>query len=737
MTTPDSMDHAGGTAENAGQGSRHMNRKQRRAEKQQTASAMPAASLSIQDVFAAALQHHQAGRFSEAEPLYRQILAIDSRHAASLHLLGVAAYQTGRHDLAVEMISRAIGVDAKAPLYHSHLGNALAELGQLDQAIACFRTAIDLRPNYPEACTSLANAYQKRGRLDEAVASYNRVLTLRPNHPETYNSLGIALRELGRLDEAVTCFRKAIDLNPNDPTAHVNLGTALREQARWGDAVACYRQAIELRPDLPEAHSNLGIALQEQGRLDEAINCYRQAIELQPRLPEAHSNLGIALQEQGRLDEAVTAFRQAIDLKPDYPEAQYNLGNALKEQGWLDEAVACYGKSLDLKPDQPRAHNNMGNALRELGRLDEAIACYGKSLDLKPDQPEAQCNLGTVLEEQRRLGEAVACYRKAIDIRPDLPEAHNNLAIALLAQGDMAGGWDEYEWRWQTPQMLKGRRDFARPQWRGEAAAGRQLLIHAEQGFGDTLQFCRYAPLAAARGLRVVIEVQPPLARLLRSLPNVDQVIAAGEQPPAFDLHCPMLSLPRAMGTTLGTIPGGVPYLRADAAQVASWRTRLAAMPRQGPRVGLVWAGDPGIHLPSKAAVNRRRSIAPDRLAPLFALPGLHFVSLQKGGPAAPGHFPLTDLMDEMTDFADTAALLATLDLVISVDTAVAHLAAALGKPVWLLDRFDPCWRWLTGRTDSPWYPSLRIYRQRDPGDWDAVITEVARDLHSLGTNPR
>ena len=695
MTTPDSMDHAGGTAENAGQGSRHMNRKQRRAEKQQTASAMPAASLSIQDVFAAALQHHQAGRFSEAEPLYRQILAIDSRHAASLHLLGVAAYQTGRHDLAVEMISRAIGVDAKAPLYHSHLGNALAELGQLDQAIACFRTAIDLRPNYPEACTSLANAYQKRGRLDEAVASYNRVLTLRPNHPETYNSLGIALRELGRLDEAVTCFRKAIDLNTNDPTAHVNLGTALREQARWGDAVACYRQAIELRPDLPEAHSNLGIALQEQGRLDEAINCYRQAIELQPRLPEAHSNLGIALQEQGRLDEAVTAFRQAIDLKPDYPEAQYNLGNALKEQGWLDEAVACYGKSLDLKPDQP----------------------------------EAQCNLGTVLEEQRRLGEAVACYRKAIDIRPDLPEAHNNLAIALLAQGDMAGGWDEYEWRWQTPQMLKGRRDFARPQWRGEAAAGRQLLIHAEQGFGDTLQFCRYAPLAAARGLRVVIEVQPPLARLLRSLPNVDQVIAAGEQPPAFDLHCPMLSLPRAMGTTLGTIPGGVPYLRADAAQVASWRTRLAAMPRQGPRVGLVWAGDPGIHLPSKAAVNRRRSIAPDRLAPLFALPGLHFVSLQKGGPAAPGHFPLTDLMDEMTDFADTAALLATLDLVISVDTAVAHLAAALGKPVWLLDRFDPDWRWLTGRRDSPWYPTLRIYRQPQPGDWDSVIAEVARDL--------
>jgi len=274
--------------------------------------------------------------------------------------------------------------------------------------------------------------------------------------------------------------------------------------------------------------------------------------------------------------------------------------------------------------------------------------------------------------------------------------------------------------------MIKRADIFARPQWRGEATR-KTLLIHAEQGIGDTLQFCRYAMLAAGRGLRVTMEVQTPLVRLLRGLPGVDLVRGCGDELPAFDLHCPMLSLPFALGTTMATVPSATCYLHADAALAAAWQARLAAMANQCLRIGLVWAGNP-----DAVAIDHLRSLAPDRLAPLFALSGLHFFSLQKGGPAAPGDFPLTDFMDEMADFADTAALIANLDLVISVDTAVAHLAAALGKPVWLLDRFYPCWRWLTGRRDSPWYPSLRIYRQPSSGDWDSVLAEVARDLRGL-----
>jgi len=297
--------------------------------------------------------------------------------------------------------------------------------------------------------------------------------------------------------------------------------------------------------------------------------------------------------------------------------------------------------------------------------------------------------------------------------------------MALLALGDMAEGWHEHEWRWKTPQMIDAIRNFSRPQWRGEAAADRTLLIHAEQGFGDTIQFCRYAPLAAARGFRVVMEVPKQLARLLQCLPGVNLIIGTGEPLPSFDVHSPMMSLPWAMGTTKATIPDASPYLRADIAAVENWRRRLATMVGHGPRIGLVWAGNPRKDKPALVAIDKRRSITLERLAPLFEIYGLHFFSLQKDEPGECGTFPLINLMAEIGDFADTAALIVNLDLVISVDTAVAHLAGALGKPVWLLNRFDSDWRWLLGRRDSPWYPTLRLFHQPRPGDWDSVIAEI------------
>jgi tetratricopeptide (TPR) repeat protein len=406
-------------------------------------------------MFAAALQDHQAGRLKEAELRYRQVLACDSRHADSLHLLGVVGCQTGRPALAAEMIGKAIAINAGIAAYHSNLGIALQELGRPDAAIACWHKAIALQPDYPEA----------------------------------HNSLGVALKRQGRLEEAV----------------------------------ACYRRAIDLRPQYPQALNNLGSALQEAGRLEEAIACWRRALELGPDLPEAHNNLG----------------------------------NVLMDQGRLEEAVACYRRAIGLRPEQPTAHNHLGSALKDQGRLDESAVAYRRALDLRPDYPEPHNNLGTVLREQGRLDEAAACHRRAIGLRPDYALAHHNLALVLLARGEMAEGWREYEWRWQCPHRRQAWRNFARPQWRGEAAVGRTLLIHAEQGFGDTLQFCRYTPLAAASGLRVIIEAPKPLVRLLRCLDGADRVVEAGTPLPEFDLHCPMLSLPLALGTTLTTIPAG------------------------------------------------------------------------------------------------------------------------------------------------------------------------------------
>ena len=513
---------------------------------------------------------------------------------------------------------------------------------------------------------------------------------------------------------------------------HGNLGNALLKRQRLDEAAACYRRAIDLRPDFSEIHSNLGYVLRKQGRLNEAVACLRRAVDLAPHNPKAHYNLGEAVEKQGRLEEAATCYRKVIDLQPDVPEAHNNLGFALGGQDQLDEAIACLRRAIAIRSNYSQAYSNLGFMLGKQQRLHEAVGCYRSAIALDPDVPEPYNNLGVVLDQQGLLDEAVACYRRAIALKPDFSEAHNNLAMALLARGDMAEGWQEYEWRWKTPEGIKCRRNFMQPQWQGEPAPGQTLLIHAEQGYGDTLQFCRYGSWAAAQGLRVIMEVPARLVRLLRGLPGVAEVIRAGDALPNFDFHSPLLSLPLALSAITTAIPSAPAYLHADTAQVALWRTRLAAMANKGPRIGLVWAGNPRPHSSAWAAVDRRRSLTPEHLAPLFDIQGLHFLSLQKDGPPAPEHFPLTDFMHEMADFADTAALIANLDLVISVDTAVAHLAAALGKPVWVLSRFDACWRWLVGRRDSPWYPTLRLYRQPCPGDWDSVLAEVVRDLGSL-----
>lgn len=307
---------------------------------------------------------------------------------------------------------------------------------------------------------------------------------------------------------------------------HGAVADALQQHraGRLDEAAACYRRAIDARPDVPELHNNLGHVLTQQGRLDEAVAGIRRAIDLRPDFPQAHYNLGIALAEQGRLNEAVACYRRVIDLQSHIPEAHNSLGYALEKLGRLDAAVACYRTAIGLRADYPEAHNNLGYALGQRGELEASIACYLRAIDLRQNYPEARNNLGYALAEQRRLDAAVACYRGAIDLDPDFAEAHFNLAIVLLAQGDMATGWREYEWRWTMPEGIKARQTFAQPQWRGEPAEGRTLLIHAEQGFGDTLQFCRYGKLAASRGLRVIMQVPKSLVRLLRGLPGVDLV---------------------------------------------------------------------------------------------------------------------------------------------------------------------------------------------------------------------
>ena len=400
-------------------------------------------------------------------------------------------------------------------------------------------------------------------------------------------------------------------------------------------------------------------------------------------------------------------------------------GNALLDLNRPDEAEGRFRDALrSAGPHAAAAHLGLGIALGTLGRFAEAEHRLRGALRARPGSAEAWNSLGAVLRDAGRPEEAERCLREALRLRPDYPEAETNLAFLLLQSGRFAEGWRAHERRWEARPWSAGTRRFAQPLWRGEPLGGRALLLHAEQGLGDTLQFCRYAPLVPPGG-RVLLEAQGPLASLLSTLPGVSRVVRRGEALPPFDLHCPLMSLPHVLGTAEDTVPAGVPYLPADPARVAVWRERLAGLP--GRRVGLAWAGDP------KMAADRRRSVPLGTLAPLAGVPEVSFVSLQVGPAAAerppPGLAVHGRAAAELRDFSDTAALVGALDLVVSVDTAVAHLAGALGKPVWLLNRFDACWRWPRDRDDSAWYPTLRQFRQRAPGDWAGAVGELRAAL--------
>ena len=651
--------------------------------------------MNIQVTLQSAIARHQAGQFAEAETLYRQILSRAPRHPDALHFLGLLAHHRGQHDVAVDLISQALREAPGHAPCHCNLGSALQALGRIDEAIASYRHALTLQRDFAEAHLNLGNALQVKGLPDEAIASYRRALRHRPQYAEAY----------------------------------YNLGRVHQAQDRWAEAISAYRRAVSIRPDYAEAHNNLGNALRSAGQLDEAIASYQQAVAVQPGHVEAHNNLGLAYQANGQPDAAKASLERALALKPDYAEAHNNLGSVFAAEGQTGPAISCYRHALRLKPDFAEAHNNLGNALLTEGDLQESIASYQRALASRPAYADALNNLGNALQTVGQLDAAIRNYEQALALQPDLADAWWNLAYALLLKGDYAAGWPLYEWRWKAIGKHGALRDFAAPLWLGESPlAGRTILLHHEQGLGDTLQMLRYVPLLADQGARVIIEVPPSLEALAAGVPGAATVVIRGQSLPAFDVHCPCMSLPLAFGTTLATIPASVPYLFVPEATRDTWRERLGK--HTGLRIGLAWSGS-GTH-----SNDRHRSLPLGRLLPLLrAGPGFH--SLQKeyrpdDRTALAGESRLRDYSADLADLADTAGLIGELDLVITVDTAVAHLAGALGKPVWLLLPFAPDYRRLLERIDSPWYPTMRLFRQPAFGDWGAVIRTVSAALASL-----
>jgi Flp pilus assembly protein TadD len=542
--------------------------------------------------------------------------------------------------------------------------------------------------------------HHEAGRFAEAQEAYSEVLTADPSHAEAWRRMSMLAEQFGRPDLALDWIGKAAALEPDNLHYLFAEAVTLQEAGRLAEAEARYRQAIAINPDLADVHSNLGVLLRGQGRKAEALAAYQRAVELSPDSPVFLDNLGIALDGLDRHAEAETCFRAAIARAPDHVNAHHNLGKSLHAQGRLEDAGHALQEALRRRQDDPRILNDLGVLLHELGRV----------------------------------ADAERVYRAALVLTPDDPDLHYNLGLILLLTGRLPEGWAEYHWRWKTDGYRVRQRGFAQPEWDGSSLPGGVLLIHAEQGLGDTLQFCRLVPLAAARlapDARLVFEAQRPLVSLLRDQWPGIEVVGRGDPLPAFNAHLPLLSVPNVLGLDHDALDGA-PYLRPHPDRVAAWAERLASL--AGLKVGLVWAGGLRPGEPHADAIDRKRSVALATLAPLAAVPGVSFVSLQKDAPAAqakapPAGMALLDLADDLTDFVETAAVVANLDLVISVDTAVAHLAGAVGAPVWLLNRFDTCWRWELERDDTPWYDQLRQFRQPSAGDWDSVVGAMATAL--------
>jgi tetratricopeptide (TPR) repeat protein len=671
-----------------------------------------------------ALKLHQSGQLTQAEELYRRILHTHPGCADAWHLLGLIAHQRGQHGEAVATIDQAIRLDAANALFHYHRGIALRVLGRFDDALESATQATRLQPNWPEAFVNLGFVRTGQGRQEEAIAAYQQALRLNPRHVEAHFNLGIAHAALGQNEQAAVSFRNAARERPGLADAHFNLGLALFGLGRTAEAEQALREAVRLRSDWPEAHYNLGVVLSAANQVDLAMDALRKALHLKPDYVDAHVNLGIALRKTGRLDEAIECYRNALRCKPDHAEAYNNLGNAL-----LDKVNLADADEVRLKPNGPEAHGNLANVLNIRERLEDAAARFRQALELKPEWAEGHHNLGIALRIQGKLDQALARCTRAIELRPDYAEARMHRGMLYLLRGQWAEGWPEYEWRWRCADTPLP--SFPGVRWDGSPLAGKTILLHREQGFGDTIQFIRYAALLKERGARTLTVCQQKLLPLLSTCPGIDQIVAEGEKLPPFDFWALLMSLPGLVGTTPTTIPGPVPYLFAEPGRVEKWRGKVAA--HSGYRIGIAWQGD------RKYRWDRQRSIPLARFGPLARVPGVRLLSLQTGlgsEQLASVDFPVVDLASELDleggAFLDTAAVMKHLDLVISADTSIAHLAGALGAPAWLALPFAHEWRWLQDRDDTPWYPTMRLFRQPCLGDWEAVFEQMAGNLRKV-----
>jgi tetratricopeptide (TPR) repeat protein len=574
---------------------------------------------------------------------------------------------------------------------------------------------------------NLGLQHHQAGRLAEAEQAYRQALAINPRSADAMNLLGAVAGQVGRLDAALDLMRRASALEPNRAEFHANMGMVLSAQKQTVPAAQSFIRALQIDPNKGDYYFRLGGLHMELGNFDQALACYEMTACIDNGGPLAHNSMGIAHRYKGNLDAAIAWYGQAIALKPDYFEAANNLAESFYQKGEFQRAIDSCRYAIKFKPDYPEALNNLGNALRRIGRPREAVEAYQKAIDINPNLAQTQDNMGNAFQAMGEFARAEALYRRAAELAPGYASPRWNLSLIRLRQGEYESGWELYDWRLKMPGMSL-RPDLPGIPWEGSELDGKRILLVAEQGLGDTIQFIRYAAMVAQRGGRVTLACPKELHALLRHAEGVSNVVAGDGPLPAADFHCALLSLPKIFRTNRDAIPAKKSYLSADPALKEKWSQRMQAGP-DALRIGLAWAGN------SNHRENHLRSFDLWTLAPLVgARDNAKFYSLQVAESAfqaiaPPKGMDLTDLGKEIADFSDTAAIIANLDLVITADTAVAHLAGALGKPVWVLLPFIADWRWLTDRSDSPWYPTMKLFRQTNAGDWEAPLRKIAEAL--------
>ena len=645
-----------------------------------------------------------------------------------LNILGSAYKGLGKSVEASVVFRKVTELNPTYANGHSNLGVTLQEQGKLEEAIEAYKKALSIKPDYAGAYNNMGNALKGQGKVDEAIASFNKALLLKPDYAEAYNNLGITLKVQGKLEKATASYNKALSLKPDYAEAYNNMGNTLQGQGKLDEAIASFNKALSLKPDNAVVYNNIGNALRDQGKLEEAIKAYTKALTIKPDYAAVYNNVGNALKKQGKPNEAIASFNKALLLKPDYAEAHNNLGITLKVQGKLEEAMTSYNKALSLKPNYADAYYNMGNTLQDQGKLEEAVQAYTKALAINSNYAEAYNNMGNVLQGQGKLDEAIEAYNKALALKPDYAEAYNNMGRTYYLKGEIQKGLELLEYRFKK-QKAPTRAPREKLYWNGsEPIKGKEFLVYEEQGLGDIIQFCRYLPTLVKQGAKVTFKVTQKLHALLRTLDSDIILVDRLPDESQIDFEAPLMSLPHLLNISLETIPSIETYLSADYAKVVSWGKLLNT---QKFKIGICWQG-------SKNKIDIGRSFPLSLFEGISKLPNVELISLHKGEGEKQIQeikFNLTTLgsnFDASQDaFLDTSAVIENCDLVITSDTAVAHLAGSLGCTTWLILKYIPDWRWMFNRDDCPWYPTMTLFRQKTPGNWADVFSTVEQRLLS------